>query len=527
MPLIQFLLNFVGQQKVEVQKFGKTRKVLHSFPVQSPNVTIEPVSCDPKSDDFLTFRLVDSKTKKELDRYRTDDIVQMRHFMTSLGTSGFGIFSKKPPPTVEAEEAFWAGIAPPQVHKPTTHYDDVLTSLPTEFYFSRKPSDITITISAGAMPGPFSKPLPLFDPQQLTTIAKCRPWHDTFRPPVGPAVYVPLSMGYGEEVGLQKGQQAIWDPVLKACVVLDHNMKTHIPNDLRKAHRQPRDVAISEIKYGHGRPVPNFEYDYTLCKDINIVQDAAKRARAREKPHGVVFDASGVHGMHGPNGRSAASGVDGRPGKCAASKGVRGQDGSPGSHGNVGTQGSDGKDGTNASNVTFFLDGDSNNLKVTGSYTFNASLGGDCNQEVLFVDCRGGNGGKGGDGGNGGTGGDGGAGGDGAPGKKGWDNPNGTGGPGGPGGDGGAGGNGGTGGSGGIGGNGGNAGAGGTCVICAADPKLLVLVEVDALGGDAGKGGAGGKGGRGGKSGIGGQGGVGGKGGSGVTRSTHTEDHGS
>ena len=59
-------------------------------------------------------------------------------------------------------------------------------------------------------------------------------------------------------------------------------------------------------------------------------------------------------------------------------------------------------------NVTLFLEGNSCRLKVSGSYTFGANLGGDDNEEVLHVNCRGGDGGKGGNGGNGGTGGDGG-----------------------------------------------------------------------------------------------------------------------
>ena len=497
---------------------------MHSFPTQRPNVEAEPITSDAKSDDFLAFRLVNLTTKKELDRYRTDDIVQMRYFMTSLGTSGFGVFSSKPPPTVEAEEAFWAGIAPPQVHKSTQNYDEIITCLPTEFYFSKKPSGITITISSGTMPAPLSKPLPLYNPKQATVVVKRRPWHDTFRPPLGPAVYVPISMGYGKEVGLQAGQQAIWDPVLKACVMLDHNTKQYINKDLRKLYKQQKNVTKTTMKFGDMRQAPNFKYDYSICNNAEVIQAAAQRAVALKKHHGLTFDASGVSGAHGPNGRSAAPGVDARPGNCGRSKGVRGNDGPCGAPGNPGTAGLDGRPGTNASNVTLFLDGNSSQLKVTGSYIFDAYLGGNENEEVLFVNCRGGNGGKGGDGGNGGTGGDGGAGGDGGPGKRGRDNPNGPGGNGGRGGDGGDGGNGGSGGCGGVGGDGGRAGAGGTCVICAADPKLLMLVEVDARNGVAGKGGTGGKGGMGGEGGEGGQGGVGGEGGRGTIRSEYVEE---
>ena len=498
---------------------------MHSFPAQSPNITIEPISSDPKSDDFLAFRLVNSTTKKELDRYRTDDIVQMRRFMASLGNSGFGVFTSKPPPTIEAEEAFWVGIAPPKAQKSAQQYEELLASLPTEFYFSKKPSGITVTISAEAMPAPLAKPLPLHNPQTPLAPLKRRPWHDTFRPPIGPAVYVPISMGYGEEVGLQSGQQAVWDPVLKGCVTLDHNTKQYIGKDLRKPFKYPKQVVQNKVRFGDMHPAPNFKYKYSICNDPHIIKTASDRAKA--KPQGFILDASGVKGMHGPNGRSAAPGIDGRPGDCGKSRGARGRDGECGAPGNPGTEGIDGKPGTNASNVTLFLDGDSSKLKVTGSYTFEANLGGDDNEEVLFVNCHGGDGGKGGNGGNGGTGGDGGAGGDGAPGKKGWDNPGyGRGGDGGPGGNGGTGGYGGSGGCGGIGGKGGNAGAGGSCVICAADPKLLMLVEVDALNGKEGEGGRGGKGGAGGLGGHGGHGGIGGEGGSGHRVEVTREDKG-
>ena len=111
----------------------------------------------------------------------------------------------------------------------------------------------------------------------------------------------------------------------------------------------------------------------------------------------------------------------------------------------------------------------------------------------------------------GGRGGSGGRGGDGAKGQStsisGADGGNGA--------DGGSGGNGAPGGAGGKGGDGGHAHMGGSCVIRTYDPKLLVLVEADCLGGTPGKGGNGGKGGRGGDGGHGGFGGAGGSGGPG------------
>ena len=507
----------VGKQLLEIRKCGKKSKILHSFPVQCPNVLIEPISTDPKSDDFLGFRLINQTTKKELDRFRTDDVVQMRLFMASLGSSGIGIFSSQPPPTLEAEEAYWASITPQQANKPIMHYEETILELPTEFYFAKKPSSINIITSesVGSMTTPFSKPLPLYDPQKSMPPSKRRPWNDTFRAPVGPAVYVPVSMGYGEEVGLQIGQQAVWDPFLKTCVTLDHNTKERINNDLRKPHKNPMEVTKKTLGF-QDRHDSSLKSKYNVCKDTNVLLITSKQAYT--KPHGLVLNASERDGSFGYDGRPGACGADGHPGSCGARKQDNGYHGGNGWPGNPGAQGLNGQAGANASDVVLFLDGNLSELKVSGSCKFSANLGGKNNEEVLFVNCRGGNGGKGGNGGNGGAGGNGGRGGDGAPGRQGVPGrPHCKGGDGGPGGNGGNGGNGGSGGCGGIGGNGGNAGAGGTCVICAADPKLLMLVEVDALSGDVGKGGTGGRGGGGGNGGIEGYGGPGGPGGKGAS----------
>ena len=487
--------------------------------MQYPNILTEPLSTDPKSDDFLGFRLINQTTKKELDRFRMDDIVQMRLFMASLGSSGIGIFSSQPPPTLEAEEAYWASITPQQVNKPIIHYEETLLHLPTEFYFSKKPFpiDIVPSESVGNMATPFSKPLPLYDPQKSMPPSKRRPWNDTFRAPVGPDVYVPISMGYGEEVGLQMGQQAVWDPFLKAYVTLDHNTKERINNDLRKPHKNPMEVTKKTLDF-LDRHDSSLKSKYHVCKDANVLLTTTKQAFT--KPHGLVLNACGRDGSFGYDGRPGACGADGDPGACGARKQDDGRHGRNGLLGNAGAQGLNGQAGANASDVVLFLNGSPNELKVAGSYKFTANLGGKDNEEVLFVNCRGGSGGKGGNGGNGGAGGNGGRGGDGAPGRQGTSGrPHCRGGDGGPGGSGGNGGNGGQGGCGGKGGNGGNAGAGGTCVICADDPKLLMLVEADTLSGDVGKQGIGGGGGGGGNGGIEGYGGPGGPGGKGASLS--------
>eukprot|EP00899_Mesostigma_viride_P008073 jgi/Mesvir1/17267/Mv07676-RA.1 len=121
----------------------------------------------------------------------------------------------------------------------------------------------------------------------------------------------------------------------------------------------------------------------------------------------------------------------------------------------------------------------------------------------------GGHGGRGGDGGNGGHGGNGGAGGNGKKGMKpGWNGE--WGGHGGPGGKGASGGDGGMGNDGGKGANG---GGGGHVIVESVDPRLFMLVEVDARAGRPGYGGNGGAAGQGGQGGLGGAGGMGGTGG--------------
>ena len=149
-----------------------------------------------------------------------------------------------------------------------------------------------------------------------------------------------------------------------------------------------------------------------------------------------------------------------------------------------------GKDGEA---VVLTLSGDASKLQVTDSSSMSAvaKLGGECCEYVMLVDCHGGDGGDGGDGG---VGGDGGNGGDG--------------GRGGPDGDGGHGGDGGMGGNGSNGGAGGDAGNGGACVIRTADPRLLMLVEINSLSGKPGRGGSGGEAGEGGRRGFGGEGGA-------------------
>ena len=101
---------YTGAQKSEIQRIGKTqrRKSLHSFS-SNDSIHVEPISEDPKSPDFMAFRVLETKKKKqrELSRFRTDNIVHMRSFMASLGGSGSGLFSPKGDGEVPTELGKW------------------------------------------------------------------------------------------------------------------------------------------------------------------------------------------------------------------------------------------------------------------------------------------------------------------------------------------------------------------------------------------------------------------------------------
>lgn len=214
----------------------------------------------------------------------------------------------------------------------------------------------------------------------------------------------------------------------------------------------------------------------------------------------------GAHGIAGKCGKRGFHGHQGRPnGGC----------GGPGSDGEPGTEGKRGVDGTAASDIFLTLSGTADELHASGTCNVVAKLGGTKTEKILLVNCHGGNGGHGGRGADGGSGGAGGQGGNGAMGLMGMPGIAGPGGHGGLGGNGGHGGAGGSGSPGGTGGDAGHAGHGGVCVLQAADPSLLMLVNADCMCGTPGRGGQGGEGGSGGCGGTGGCFGMGGLGGPG------------
>ena len=512
--------------------------------IAPPIIVIEPISSDPKDSNYTSFRVINRSTRKTLGTFRAPDIVQMRSFMASLGHTGEGLFSKQAGANeipVEATHGLWDVIHPSEdelvqrqdvfnegnkkkeeaenevITRPVDappNYTQTMEQLPLGFYF---PTDGD---SANDTPVVYpGQAIPIYDPSIPTSsLARPtrRPWHDTFRPPHGPPVFCPISIGYGAEVGLIEGQQALWDPIGKYYFFLDHAKKSTFFEDPRPAVSPKPVVQARQLNYGDGRK--ESKLPKALKRSHDIINRTSKRAHS--KPHGYVINAAGNNGRHGCNGEKGNYGSSGNHGHDGSRFGSNGSSGGPGGAGGPGSDGKRGKNATEASDVILDLSGDNKSLHVTGSCNIKASLGGDQCEEVLFVNCKGGDGGKGGEGGEGGDGGCGGRGGNGASGAPGESNSDGPGGMGEPGGNGGDGGPGGNGGPGGRGGDGGHAGSGGACVLRSQDPRLFMLVEADCRNGVPGNKGSGGWGGKGGSGGSGGNGGAGGMGGMGGTYET-------
>ena len=538
-----YTIHLVGQQQHKIVKCEKRNSLLYAFPKSNPSIAVEVLSNDPKSKDFLGFRIFNSDTNEEISRFRAKNIVELRKFMASLGGRGEGLFTKKTDSNavpIETTPGQWDVIhaSKDELHErqnafdrhacqtldilfeaqdSTVLYTESVNQLPMAFYFPE-----------GAAVSPHSalvdKALPMYDPNAPLPIVFRRPWHDTFKPPNGSPVLNLVSIGYGSEIGLKPGLQAVWDPTKKEYFFLDHIHKVATFQDPRPRIK-PRPT-VQKQQHIYGDKQHETVLSPAVCRDTAVIE--ATTQRAFSKPHGFILYAcgvSGTHGEHGAKGTPGYTGTYGLPGLCA---GASGGPGGPGGSGGPGTDATSGSDGTDASDVILNIEGDSKELHVHGTCTQTAKLGGTLGEEVLFVSCRGGDGGRGGRGGDGGEGGFGGMGGNGATGQHGLSNAFGPGGNGGQGGNGGNGGCGGPGGPGGSGGDGGNAGSGGVCVLKTANPQLLVLVEADCtagMPGAAGDGGSGGCGGCGGIGGCGGGGGMGGMGGSSRMANGYTQFH--
>lgn len=493
---------------------------LHRFTAKErKDVAIQFISNNPGDRDFLDFQVMKEKTS--LGRYRAFDIHSLQQFVTSLGGKCLETTAKKgkkPKPRVKshrAETMVSAGeIFMRSSATEVLSYSDALPCLPTAFYYTEQNS---FTLS-----GDFTKPtvlpgsvLPMYNASTPLPPFIKRAMNDTFRPPCGRAVPYLYSLGYGKEVGLlERLQEVSLDS--KDSIVLDHNQCR--VSSVTSSILAPPTIE-TKWKYSYDERVEFVAHDGTSCGAVHaasVSQDAIDALEGYTLRlcegclHGTNTYFSWLHDddddiddMH--HGSHGSKGCWGKSAYEKSERPTNGEEGDEGSDGNFGGNGGHGKPGPK---VKLLLGGSKQSLRINGSKQRETSgnfysLKG---EQVLLINCRGGNGGKGAEGGSGGYGGAGGSGGDGYSGDSLV-----TGRDGGDGGDGADGGNGGKGGNGDDGGRGGNSGDGGSCTIEAADPTLFMLVEVDCRSGKPGLGGDRGEAGRGGKGGKAGEGGRGGR----------------
>ena len=288
----------------------------------------------------------------------------MRKFMASLGSKGPGLFTRKTGTgevPIEATHGLWDVIHPsedelvqrqqmfdnqakkqvgqefisrPPDAPPT--YAETVQQLPVGFYF---PEDTGVTLSAEvraelAFPG---VAVPMYDPSAPPPKSLRRPWHDSFRPPHGPPIFFPVSIGYGAEVGLEAGLQALWDPNGKTYFFLDHIRQVTFYEDPRPPLEPPPLVQKQQHAYGDRRRQANLP---NACSDASVIEFTAKRAHS--KPHGFTLYACGVHGQHGADGVTGSTGFTGSAGHSGigfGGSGGRGGDGGPGGPGSDGIRG--------------------------------------------------------------------------------------------------------------------------------------------------------------------------------------------
>ena len=498
---------YLSQSKSSPKKQTNLEKRIITIPKSHPNLQVEPLSIDPLSNNFTGFAVRNSKTGELLGTFRAEDIVQQRNFMAALGGKGPGLFTHSadgvdsqfetdPISSTDAPD----GISLNELtlrqqgfekqasiidKKQIPSYEYTMEIMSSEYYLPEWMKGATSQVGLPLQ----CEALPIYDasnpPSAKGKSLLRREVNDTLLPPHGPPVCSIVSVGYGKEVGLEPHQQAVWCMDKNMYYCLDHIKKSTFLHESQLPQSPKAVVSKREITC-ECTSIPHFG-SLSIPENSALVRSAGERAS--RKPHGLVIDVSGADGKSAQDGHKGNNGIKG---------GIRDHygdrnDGRSGSNGEQGARGKEGTDGASGRNLILNLTGDASHLdlNIPGCCSEVADLGGETCEEVILVNCRGG------DGGDGGSGGDGGDGGDGEDGRKGEQRS-----------DGGHGGDGGAGGQGGTGGRGGNAGSGGLCVIQATDSRLLMLVEADCRAGQGGDGGQGGRGGEGGKRGFGGEGGM-------------------
>ncbi|KAL5483747.1 hypothetical protein EMCRGX_G020158, partial [Ephydatia muelleri] len=433
-------------------------------PSQLPqkDIIVQHLSLNSNDDNFLAIRVLCRNTRREIARLRTDHITHLHCVMTALGCTGPGL----PPDKIPRSSIPWDRIT--LISNDMVIQNRTLQELEDAHFLGSPATSSQACIQLEAKQRRYSEELQLHseccipDACPLTSLSVnpiCTPSRcNEFRPPLGPPVFVVTNVGHRSYSHMISQNPSSYDEHARSPKNSKYGIHTHKNNR--------RNAAVFKQS----------------CRDPALIKETAIRALL--KRHAYTLQANGLSGCDGAPGQKGHNGTHGHTGPYEAGSHRPSTDGGPGECGGSGERG---KNGTDACDVILSLSGDSEQLQVSGTCQFIAQLGGENSEEVLFVNCRGG------DGGNGGRGGDGGHGGDGKPCSRGDNSPGEVGGLEG------RGGNGGDGGLGGRGGDGGHAGCGGLCVLHTVNEALFILVEVDCRGGMGGKAGLGGLGGNGGQ----------------------------
>ena len=220
--------------------------------------------------------------------------------MASLGDTGDGLFTKKSETDgvpIEATQGLWDVIHPSedelferqQIYEkheikekvkdntssnsagaPPT-YTEAVQQLVVGFYF---PSDTGIILSPEVnsqikFPG---QTISKYDPSTSLPKAYRRPWHDNFKPPNGPPIFSPVSIGYGPEVGLEPGLQALWDPNLRTYFFLDHTCKITFFDDPRPPLEPKPVVQKQSVDYGDRIFQPVGSLPVKINRDVEVIE---------------------------------------------------------------------------------------------------------------------------------------------------------------------------------------------------------------------------------------------------------------
>ncbi len=318
----------VLKAKSTTSRTFNVHKRLLTVPKSTPNIYLDTFGKDPTNRDFMSFNVCDTLTGEILCMFRAENIVQQRNFMAALGGKGPGLFTQNSDDTLEIT-MLTDGPATNELFTRQQSYDNrsnryrstrsirkvpsyvaSMVKLSREFYL---PEDICQAIVKIDFPG---EPLPKLESvESMRPISPRtrRPENDTFLPPHGEPLYSPVSLGYGNEVGLEPSQQAVWVPQNNFYYFLDHDKKTSFLQDPRPPPSPVPVVAQKHLEYNAGPTPPSLQYPHSdLCTDATVI--AATAERAATKPAGFVLNARGINGTNGSSGLNGLKGDDGENG---------------------------------------------------------------------------------------------------------------------------------------------------------------------------------------------------------------------